>query len=77
MKSIISYFAIVTVLAANLTSTAHATGLIGIQSISRCQVVGDALEAKIVQASDLSQFVLCRLFRMTSPLGRDAFQAIP
>ena len=64
-------------LAANSISSAQATGLMGVQSIGGCHVVGDALEAKIVQASDLSQFVLCRLFQMTSPLGRDAFQAIP
>ena len=76
MKAIVKYLVITTLLAANSISSAQATGLMGIQSIGGCHVAGDALEAKIVQANDLSQFVLCRPFRMTSPLGRDAFQAI-
>ena len=77
MKSIVKYLVITSVLAANSISSAQATGLMGIQSIGGCQVVGDALEAKVVQANDLSQFVLCRPFRMTSPLLRGVFQAIP
>ena len=74
MKSIVKYLAITTVFAANSISSAQATGLMGVQTVSGCQVVGDALEARIVQANDVSQFVLCRPFSSISTLGRDFFK---
>ena len=74
MKAIVKYLVITTLLAANSISSAQATGLMGIQSIGGCQVVGDALEARIVQANDVSQFVLCRPFSSISTLGRDFFK---
>ncbi len=59
MKSIIKHFVIATMLAVNVNSIAHASGLMDIQPFGGCPVNGHALESKIVQANDFSQFDLC------------------